>query len=473
MKHIIARLSASLRSSLCWDKAFSRLVLMIALPMIFQDLMAACLHIVDGMMVSGLGDAAYSAVIQANRFSFLFYLLNFGASSGFAIFFSQYWGAKDIRSIRQTMGLALRLASGFALCFSLAGFFFPHRIMPFFLPPGESFTLAVSYLRIVAPTYLLSAWSAIYSASIKAAEKTYIPMIAVSCSLVVDTLISYVLIYGLFGFPALGVQGAAIGTVVSSAMTLAINLAFAYGKKLPAAVSFKELFSREKIFSQRIMKTVLPVICNEGLWGLGMVVYAIFYGTMGDVTVAAVGVSSTVSDLLWVFLMAMTHAAAIIIGKALGKGDKTLAFSHSKRLLAGSVVVGLLLGVFTLLVHPFFTGLFSGLSAPAREKATTLLLISALVLWLRAFNCLNVVGILRAGGDTVFSLKLDILPMWCIGIPIVGIMALWLKCPIELVYPCTLLDELVKCIIGIPHFRNKQWMHVLTEKKEDSLHGNA
>ena len=468
-----ARIGAFLRSCFYWDKPFIRHLLWLCLPMILQDLMAASLHIVDGMMVSGLGDAAYSAVMQANRFTFLVQLFIFGIATGSAIFLSQYWGIRDISRMRHSMGLALVLSCLLSLFFSLVGILFPRQIIRLFLPPGESFELAVQYLRLVSPSYMLSAIGFVYAASLKAAEKTHLPMLSVSISLVIDTLLSYAMIYGLAGFPAMGVEGAAVGTIIGSAICMCLNLAFAYGKKLPAGAPLRDLICRDRAFIRKFIKTVVPVIFNEGLWALGVMMYSIFYGTMGDVSVSAVGVCTTVGDLMWVFIMAITNASAIMVGKTLGQGDKETAYLYGKRLLAGGVALGVLLGGLMIAFHTPLVGLFGGLSDAARSSAARLITIAALFLWLRSFNCINVVGLLRSGGDTVFSLVLDVGAMWCIGVPAVGIAALVLHWPIEYVYLCTLLDEVVKLIIGIPHFYHRKWMNILTDSKEVSHFGNA
>jgi len=458
-----ARLGAFLRSCFYWDRPFLRNVLIITLPLALQELVSASLHIVDGMMVSGLGDAAYVGVNQANRFTFIFQLFLFGMSSGGSIFFSQFWGVKDIRRIRQAMGLTLAGAASFSLLFSLAGLLFPRQIIACFLLPGESFDLAVRYLRLVAPGYILSAIGMVYTMAIRAAEKPHLSMIASVAGLLVNTVFNYVLIYGKLGLPILGVEGVAISTVLSYAVILSISLAFAYGKRLPAGAKFRDMICRDKAFIRRFFATTLPVLANEGFWGLGYTTYSVFYGRLGDISVAAVNVTYTISDLVWVMFHSITNAAAILVGKTLGSGDRNKAYLYSKRFLAGGVASGLILGLLLALLRTPFVGLYAGLSQEARDKAQLLLLIASAGLWARAFNCVNVVGVLRSGGDTVFSLLLDISALWLVGVPLVGLAALVFRWPIEFVYLCTLVDEVLKIFIAIPRFVSRKWIHVLTQ----------
>lgn len=456
-----------------WDRAFLRSVIFVSLPIVLQELLGASLHIIDGIMVSGLGDAAYSGVMQANRFTFLFQLFTFGVSSGGAIFLSQFWGARDIPRMRQSMGIALRVSLGISALFLCGGLFLTRPIISLFLLPGESFELAADYLRTVSPGYLLMAVNIIYASALKSSEKTYIPMLAGSAGILVNTLFNYGLIYGKLGLPALGVRGAALATVLSAAVTLSINLAFSYGKKLPAGANFREMFVRDAPFLKKFLKTVWPVVMNEGLWALGITMYGIFNGMMGDVNIAAMGINNTINDLVWVFIMGVTTAAAILVGKTLGEGHRARAYLYAKRLLAAGMAGGLVLGLVLMTARMPLVGLFTGLSEAARDKAQRLILIASIGLSIRALNCINIVGVLRSGGDTLYSLLLDVGSMWLVGVPLVGLAVTVFHWPIEIVYGLTLVDEVLKIAIGMPHFKTRKWIHVLTTNEEETGFGNA
>ncbi|MBE5779230.1 MAG: MATE family efflux transporter [Clostridiales bacterium] len=464
---IFSRLRQFFRDCLCWDKPFARNVFLVALPMVLQSLVESSLHIVDGLMVSGLGDIAYSAVTQANRFSFVFNLFSVGAFTGGAIYLSQYWGARDIKKMRWSMGVSMLYALLIAAVFTLAGMLFPRQIVACFLKPGESFELAVKYLRIVAPGYLFSAISGVYGTTIKSGEKTHLPMISGMAGIGVNTLLNYVLIFGKWGFPKLGVEGAALATVIAAFVSMILNLCFAYGMHLPAGARILEWIPREKGFASQYIKTTVPVIFNEGLWGLGTTMYSVFYGRMGDNAVATMGVCNTINDLVWVIIFALMNATAIIIGKTLGTGNRERAYLYAKRLIAGSMLSGLILGALVIFFKGPMVNLFSGLSQQVRSSAETILVIGAATIWFRAFNTVNIVGVLRSGGDTVFSLAMDAGTLWLIGVPFTGLAALVFHWPLEIVFLCTLSEEIVKMLIGMPRFKSRKWMNVLTEAKEN------
>jgi putative MATE family efflux protein len=470
-RSVFKRTAAFLRSCLCWDRPFAKWVAIIALPIILQDLVSSSLHVIDGLMVSSLGDAAYSAVTQANRFTFVFQLFCFGTASGGAIFMSQYWGAKDIEKMRHSMGISLVAVAILSLFFTLAAMLMPGLIINCFLPAGESHDAAVTYLAAVAPSYVLVGLSTVYSMCLKAGEKTYIPLIAGVSSIIVNTTLNYLFIFGHLGFPAMGVFGAAIATDIAAGVQLAVNLAYAYGKHLPAGATFKQMFSGDRGFVRRFIKVVGPVIFNEGFWALGTTMYGVYYGRMGDVAVAATGICSTVDSLVWVFIFGMMHATAIIIGKTLGAGRKEEAYLYGKRMIAGAMVAGALLGGVLLLIRLPVLSLFGGLSAEVIDKAKIILLFGAGTMWFRAFNCINVVGILRSGGDTVFSLALDVGSMWLIGVPLCAVATFVFHLPVEYVYLCTFAEEIVKIIIGVPHFIGRKWLKNITETKGEPAFG--
>lgn len=463
---LFKRLKRFLKECLCWDRPFVRNVFFVALPMVMQSLVESSLHIVDGLMVSALGDAAYSAVTQANRFTVLFNMFCFGTCTGSAIFMSQYWGARDVKRLRWSMGLAMRFALAVAAVFGGVGVLFPRQVVACFLTPGESFEMAAKYLRLVAPGYLFSAVNGVYATAIKSAEKTHIPMLAGIGGILFNTLFNYLMIFGHGGFPAMGVEGAALATTLSALVTMLINIACAYGLRLPAGAKPSEWKPREKDFTGRFVKTAIPVVLNEGLWGLGTTMYSVYYGRMGDAAVATMGVCNTINDLVWVAIFALMNAAAIIIGKTLGTGDREKAYLYAKRMIAGAMLSGALLGVAVILLRWPMVNLFSGLSEAVRQKAQLILALGGATIWFRSFNSINVVGVLRSGGDTVFSLLLDAGVLWTVSVPLTGMAALCWHWPLEYVFLCTLAEEIVKIAIGVPRLKSRKWMNVLTEEKE-------
>ena len=447
-----------------WDKAFTRKFWLVALPIVVQNLVASSLHIIDGVMIGQLGDAPYAAVTQANRYTFVFQLFMFGAASGCGIFFSQLWGKRDIPQMRSVMGLAFRITVGIATLFAGLALLAPGRVIGLFLPEGESAGFAVAYLTLVAPGYFIQSVDTVYANCMKSAEQTRIPMLAGVASILTNTFLNWVLIYGHLGFAALGVRGAAIATVISAGVSLVINVTASYAMRLPSAVRLRDLRLPDRAFLGRFARLVTPVVFNEGLWSMGTTMYGVFYGRLGDASVAAMGIYNTVDQLVNVFVYGVMNASAILVGGYLGAGDRDGAWLTAKRMLAACIAAGAAMGVTMAFGRGALVGLFK-VSPEAQTMAMTILLEASLFYWLRAINSINVVGILRSGGDTLYSMVLDTSALWLVGVPLVGLAALAWHLPIQQVYLFTFVEEAIKAVIGMRRFRSRKWMHVLTEKE--------
>lgn len=451
----------SLRPMLVWDRAFTKRLFTVALPIMFLNLVTSSLAIIDGVMVGQLGQAPYAAVTQMSRYIFLFNITQFGIVSGSSIFLAQFWGKKDVAGMRRVMGMCMRLTIPLALLFAGTARLFPHQVAGLFLQPGESAAYAAEFLTWVSPYFLVVSVEAAFIAAMRSSEQTFIPMLAGCIALATNTLLNYILIFGKLGLPALGVKGSAIATLISGCVSLTINISFSYKKRLASAISPKELLSFDGAFFRRYLKTIVPVIANEGLWALGITTYSVIFGRLGDTAVAAMGIYNTVDQLVFVTVYGLMHASAIIVGKSIGAGDPKEAYVYGKRLLFTAVSLGIVTGFILLLSRSWLTARFD-VSQEARQLASMFMGFAAFVSWAKAFNCINVVGLLRSGGDTVFSMMLDVGSIWCIGVPLVAAAALLLRLPPEAVFLCTLAEEVPKLIVGLKRMLSKKWINNLT-----------
>ena len=198
---------------------------------------------------------------------------------------------------------------------------------------------------------------------------------------------------------------------------------------------------------------------------MGTSMYSVFYGRLGDAAVAAVGIVNTVDQLIFTMIYGIMNATAILVGNHLGAGDKEGARLTARRLIFACVVVGAVMGCIQLGVKGQLVSVFN-VSQEAKQLANIILFIGAFTIWVRAINSINVVGILRAGGDTVFSMLLDTVALWVVGVPLVGIAALVLHWPVYLCYLCTVMEEVIKMLVGLPRFRSGKWMNDLNQHAE-------
>ncbi len=461
------RFSQSLRPVFRWDAAFTKRLMLVALPIMFQNLIASSLHIIDGIMVSGLGTAPYAAVTQMSRFMFLFNLTLFGVTSGSSIFLSQLWGKKDIDGMRSVMGMCLRITVPLAILFGGGAMLFPRLVVGFFLPPGESAEYARQFLIFAAPGMLLTAVDTVYAGVMKSSEQTFIPMLAGSAAILVNTILNYGLIFGNLGLPALGVRGSAIATVIASGVSLTITVSVSYIKKLPSAAKLSQLLRLDCTFFRHYLKIIFPVILNEGLWALGFTMYSVFFGRLGDAAVAAQGIYNTVDQLIFVMIYGLMNATAIVVGRSIGAGDREEAYLYARRLLFAAVCLGIVMGTVMILTRHHLVMLFGDITPEAKSLATVFMVYAGLFAWAKAFNCVNVVGVLRSGGDTVFTMLLDVGSIWCFGVPVVGLAALIFHWPVEMVFLCTAVEELPKITLGLKRMLSKKWINDLTRRPQE------
>lgn len=449
-----------------WERDFSQIFVRIALPIAIQNMVSASAHIVDGLMIAGLGDAPYAAVSQAGRFSFLFNLFMFGAASGSSIFISQFFGSKNEDGIRKIMSLCLKITLALAIFFMAGALIFTRPIMDIFLSPGESHTEGMNYLRFVCLSYLFSAVDVVFSNTLRATGKPKVTMFAGIASILTNTFLNYCLIYGNFGFPVLGVKGAAIATVIATFISMSINVGYTYLARQSGALKLHDYIKLPSgAFIRDYFKKVIPVVINEGLWSLGITMYSVFYGMYSDAAISAIAVYNNLDQLMTVMVFGVVNATSIMIGNAIGEGDREKARLTAFRMLFAIEVLSIFTATMLITLRtPLLTmyGSISALSQEALEKASVITLLAGCFMPIRFFNSLNIVGVLRAGGDTVFSMILDAGSVWGVGVPCVAIAALVLKLPIEGVYAATLIEEFFKMAFGVPRFLNGKWIHNLT-----------
>jgi putative MATE family efflux protein len=318
----------------------------------------------------------------------------------------------------------------------------------------------VRYLRIVGLSYIFTAVSFSYASILRSTEQPKLPMFISIISLIANAVLNYILIFGKLGSPALGVEGAALATLIARVVETALMLIIVYtGKYVPAA-RIRELLDVSREFTVRFFRTAVPVILNESIWALGVSIYSIVYGRIGTSAVAAVNISGTVTNLAMVLFQGMSNAAGVMIGNRIGAGEEEHAYIYAKRLLALGPALAVLMGCLLALSSGFFAG-FYNVPQEVQLYAVRLLIAFSLLMPFKMFNLINIVGVLRSGGDTRYSLFLDTAGVWGIGIPLALAGGLLLQLPVYWVYFLAGLEEVFKLVLGLRRFRSRKWINNL------------
>ncbi|NFT92494.1 MATE family efflux transporter [Clostridium botulinum] len=444
------------------DKVFLRKTIAIAIPVTIQALLNTTLNLIDTMMIGQLGETTIAAVGLANKVFFVFTLLLFGIVSGSSILTAQYWGKKDIKNIRKVLGISLIIGLFGAIIFVVPSLVCPKIVMRIFTPNESTIGIGVAYLSIVALSYPLTAITNAYISLLRAVNEVKAPVVISLFSILINAILNYTLIFGHFGFPALGVQGAAIGTLIARIIECISVLSIVYLKNGPAAARLKELVAFDKTFIKMFFITVSPVIANEFMWGLGVTIYSLVYGRMGDGAVAAITITQTVEQIAVVIFQGISAATAVILGNELGANKLKKADIHAKYLLILQFIATLVIGVICILTRWPLIHLFTVTEAVAVDISKCLI-VFVLYLPFKMFNLVNITGVLRSGGDTKSGLILDTTGVWLIGIPLAYLGGIFLSLPIYWVYVLVLAEEIYKFVLSFKRYKQKKWLKNIVE----------
>ncbi|MCX6059810.1 MAG: MATE family efflux transporter [Chloroflexi bacterium] len=442
------------------DRTFIRELLVIAIPISFQQLINASLNMIDVIMVGQLGETAIAALGLSNQVFFVLILILFGLTSGMAIFTAQFWGKQEIEPIRKVLGISLITSILVALIFTFAAIFIPETVLGFYTKDAEVIKLGSSYLSIVGFTYIPIAIATAYIAILRSIQLIRLTVIATVSALIFKTILGYGLIFGIGGLPALGVRGAAIGTASGWTLELILLLIFIYTQKTPLAANPLTFFSFDLAFFTRVLRTVLPAVANEMFWSLGITTYNAIYAHIGTDSIAAINVNATLEELGFVVFIGLGNACAVLVGNRIGAGRKNEAYEVVRRVIILGVAFALSVGLIIFFLRDVVVGLYD-LSPSGENNVRWLLLVMASTLWIRMFNFSIFIGALRAGGDTRFALIMEICSIWLIGVPAAYVGAFVLHLPVYFVYLMVVLEEVAKAFVSAWRFRSRKWIHDL------------
>ncbi len=439
------------------DRKFIKKIVAIAIPIAIQALLNTILNLVDNLMIGSLGESSIAAVGLANKVFFVFTLLLFGVVSGSSILTAQYWGKRDINNIRKVLGSSLIIGLSAAILFMLAGLFIPKAVMRIFTPSEGTIAIGASYLVVVALSYPLTAITNCYISVLRATNKVKAPVFISLVAIMVNVVLNYTFIFGNFGAPRLGVQGAAIATVIARLVECLSILTVAYASKGAAAAKIKELISFNKDFIKKYLITVSPVIANEFMWGLGVTMYSLVYGRMGDEAVASITITQNVEQICIVLFQGLSSATAVILGNELGANKLKDAEKHAKSFFIIQLILTIVMGTICILIRKPLINLFS-VDRTVAGDITKCLTVFVCCLPFRMFNLVNIVGVLRSGGDTKASLILDLTGVWFVGIPFAFLGGIVLGLPIYYVYAMITIEEVYKFVLGFKRYKQKKWL---------------
>src|SRR6185503_12375532 len=314
-------------------------------------------------------------------------------------------------------------------------------------------------------TFLFFAITFSYALVMRSTGDVKTPTVISVGALLISTFLSYSLIFGKFGLPELGIQGAAVAAVIARAIECLALISITYAKKSPVAASLRELTNFDRNFLASVIKPMFPVIVNELFWALGTTTYNAIYGRMGTESFAAMNIVSTIEQLAFVIFIGIANATSVSVGNRIGAGQEDEAYLYAGRSIGLGIAGGILIGLLLQLVKAPILSLYN-VSPEVIENAGNVINVITFFLWLRVNNMTIVVGVLRAGGDTRFSIFIDGFIIWLVGVPMAYLGANVWNFPVYLVYLCAMSEELTKWLLGINRYFSRRWIHNLAAHVE-------
>ncbi|WP_395150570.1 MATE family efflux transporter [uncultured Allofournierella sp.] len=446
------------------DWSFYKRMLAITIPIALQNVISLSVNMMDTVMLGQLGDVAIAASNLGGQLFTILDVLGFGMASGAAVLIAQYWGKRDLVRIRQIFALTLRIALGVSLLFALVGHFFPQQVLRIYTTDPLVIEAGSQYLRWLSFSFVLFSFSNCYIMCLRAVEQVRVSMMIYGSSFLINIFFNYCFIFGKLGAPALGVRGAALGTVLARLFELCATLVYMCFVEKRVGFTPIWLFRLKSGLLRDYIRNSVPVVSNELLWGIGMSVMNLTIGHMGPSFTSAMSIVIVFNQLVSVFVFGMSAATAVIVGKTIGEGR----IQDAQRAANSSVLVSLCLSFISMTVllvgRPYILGMYN-VSQLAHDTAFAMLTILALMQPFQAVGCVMVVGVLRGGGDVRSNLILDSGLQWCLAIPLGLLTGFVLHWSAPAVFFCMRSDNLAKSLLGLWRLRSGRWIRVVTKEE--------
>lgn len=441
-------------------KNFYKSLFHIVGPMAIQNLIVAAVTSADVIMLGYVGQTAIAASSLAGQIQFIIVMVATGLSSGLVMLAAQYWGKKDVQSIKILHGAALRISASFGIVFTIGARFFPELLMKIFTNEEPLIKEGARYLRAVSLSYLFFSISQIFQAGFKSIERVKSVTIITTAALLLNIGLNAVFIFGF----KMGIIGVGIATTIARFIEMVLCIIYARTQK---DVSFKisNIFTFNKVLNIDFIKFSLPALGNELVWGAAFATYSVILGHMGEDIVAANSVVNVIRQLASIMCFGMAYGGAVVLGKTMGSGDMELAERNAKRLVRSTILAGVAGSILLLCCFPIMP-LLAELTPAAAHYRDLLMFINAFSITGAAINTVLICGIFRAGGDAKFGFIMDCISMWVVSVPLGLLAAFVFKLPPIWVYFILYLDEFEKMPVVVIHYLKKGWLKNITREIE-------
>ena len=446
----------------------------IGLPIALENMLYSFMNFIDIFMVGvenvalGLGQSAVAGLGLANQVFFIFIVSLFGVNSGGGILAAQYFGNKNYKKLRKVLGITLIIGLIWGILFTLSAIFIPDKMISLFTENTTVIASGGKYYRIMGLSFVFVAIGFAYNMQIRAIGEAKYSLYSSIIGIIINGCLNYTLIYGHFGFKAYGVEGAAYATLIARIISTIYIILIVYIKKFPLAGDFLDMFHIPKELVRTFIKISIPVFIHELLWVIGISIYSGIFGRYGNApevaeqAVAGIQIVRSISSLMFTFLIGLASATSVIIGNEIGANNEDGAYRQTREIIKLTFIMSLMIAIALYFLSPLILNVMN-VRKSLYGIITTLLLVECVLIIGRALSMQFIVGVLRAGGDTMWTMWLDLLTIWLFVMPLTYYTALVLHWPLFIVYFISGSDEFIKLIPCIYRFKSRKWINNFTK----------
>lgn len=457
------------------DRSFYRSLVTLAVPISLQNLVTFAVSFADNVMIGSLGDDAISGVYIGGQLQSVLQMFVGGIEGAILILAAQYWGKKDTQSIRKVVSIGIKFALAVGLLSSLVAVLFPQWVIRAFTTEPGVIQEGAAYVQIVGFTYLFFSVSQVMIAAMRSVETARIGLYISCMALVINVCLNYVFIFGHFGFPAMGVRGAALATLVSRILEMCVGIGYVFFVDRKLRFGLKDLLHTDRQLLRDFIRYGLPVIGGQVVWAINSLANTKILGYYSAGVIAAASITGMLHNLVYVWMNGMSSAVGIITGKTVGAGQYEKMKEYSKTVQMIFLFVGLISGAAVFLARDGFISLYNA-SPEAQAYSRQFINVISVTIIGTCYQAACLFGLVKSGGDISFVFKNDTIFVFLVVIPS-SLLAMWLGAPPWVVFACLKCDQILKCFVAIVKINRYNWMKNLTrdntsqEEKERAFHG--